>query len=111
MFKKISSFWEMIFGPSKETDEVRLKPREQKKKGFTPTYLIIAEDLNNKEQKVFEAAVYDLCVIAKSKQEYQKDILDILSSCLTKFQNQPARLSYIKEMMSAHGLDETIHNQ
>jgi len=110
MFKKITSLWEMIFGPSAEDGSINIKPRAQKKKGFTPTYLIIAEDLNNKEQKVFEASVYNLCVIAKTKPEYQKDIMDILELCLKKFQNQPSRVDYIKEALQAHDLDHFLHN-
>jgi len=110
MFKKISSFWEMIWGTPNEREHFSTQPQAQKKRGFTPTYLIIAEDLNNKTQKVFEAAVYYLCVIAKQKTEYQNDILKLLSTYLSKVQNYPERVSYIKEMLSYFDLDKFIHN-
>ncbi|MBR2299463.1 MAG: hypothetical protein IJ870_02685 [Alphaproteobacteria bacterium] len=109
MLKKISSFWEMIFGSS-DNDAVDLKTRAFKKNGITPAYLLIAEDLKNKKDQVFEAAVYELCVIAKLKPEYQNEIMDILNFYLEKTHSPTNRTEYIKNTLEAFSFDQVIHN-
>ncbi|HCU58607.1 MAG TPA: hypothetical protein DIC64_01360 [Alphaproteobacteria bacterium] len=110
MFKKISSFWEMIFGPSDEENAGDLKLHTYKKKGLTPTFFDIARDLSSKQDQVFEASVYNLCVIAKAKVEYQNEILKILSDYLVKRPKETKRAEYIKNTLSAFSLDEFLHN-
>lgn len=45
---------------------------------YTPTYKKIAEQLNSKQDQIFESAVYHLVKIASSSKKFQNDILDIL---------------------------------
>ena len=110
MFKKMTSFWEMIFSSGEEEKVNYCKNIHRNKKDVTPSYVEISKDLNSKENQVFEASVYYLCVIAKMKQEYQKDISEIVNMYLNKNKAKTSRVSYVLEMAKEHGLDEFIHN-
>ena len=94
MFKKTSCLGN-IFEANKE---------DCASKDFTPTYLLVAQDLNSREDQVFEAAVYYLCVIARQKQEYRKEIIALLKEEMKKNKAQSARTAYIKNMLKINEL-------
>ena len=76
-----------------------MQPRRQYKKDFTPSYVLIAKDLENKEEQVFEAAVYYLCTIASFKKDYASDIIGILNKTISENKKNPARVAYVEKMM------------
>jgi len=97
MFRSINSFLNMIF-KSAEKENLQ-KKNERGKKTFTPTYLLIQKDLENKQFQIFEAAVYYLCTIAAQKKKYQTDIIEILNKAILKEKPDSKRALYIKKMM------------
>ena len=82
MFKTINSFWKMIFNASQSENTIIKANRRVYKKNNTPTYVLIARDLESKHKQVFEAAVYYLGVIASLKKDYKDEIIDILNEAL-----------------------------
>ena len=97
MFRSINSFLNMIFKSSGKSNTQTAFRRYEK--DFTPTYILIAKDLENKESQIFEAAVYYLCTLAVLKKEYQKDILDILNKAALSNKKYPERSIYIQKML------------
>ncbi|MBR6408925.1 MAG: hypothetical protein IKS23_01605 [Alphaproteobacteria bacterium] len=96
MSKTAKSFWNMVYGFSKN---------QENQKDFTPTYLEISKNLNSKDEQVFQAAVYSLCVVANQKKEYQSQIVALLTQYLKKSKAPKSRISYIKKMMEEQGLN------
>ena len=101
MFDKISSFWRAIVGPAKS---VELSKDASAQKQNTPTYLLIAENLDDKNFEVFEAAVYHLCTIADIKTDYRADILRLLEAYAKKHSTPKDRLAYIEKMIKEKNL-------
>ena len=99
MFKTINSFWKMIFNASKSENEGAKANRRTHKKDYTPSYMLIARDLQSKHFQVFYAAVYYLCVIAVCKKEYKNDIIDILNKALKTYHTNAERVVCITQMM------------
>ena len=98
MFQKISSFWNHLFGQTESTEEgFFCKPLSNK---HTPSYILIAKDLENKSEQIFEAAVYDLCLIAAQKTSYQAAILNLLKSYIAKYPKAANRHQHIQKMLS-----------
>ena len=94
MFRSVNSFFKMIFSSAKQTgDGARVSVY---KKGFTPSYVLIAKDLENTEPQIFEEAVYYLCTIASLKKAYRVEISDILNKAAAK---NKVYAAYIEKMM------------
>ena len=94
MFRSVNSFFKMIFSSSKQIgDGAKISTY---KKGFTPSYVLIAKDLENEQPQIFEAAVYYLCTIAALKKAYRADILDILNKAASK---NKMHAGYIEKIM------------
>ncbi len=109
IYQKISSGFAKSVPSDHKNNLIKLVQNHQNKHNI-PTYQTIACDLLSNKQQVFEAAVYELCVIAHMKPHYQKPIFEILSSCIAQYKNDLNRIQYIKNMLSYHHLDEFIHN-
>ena len=110
MLRKMSSFWDILFGKEKRKKNESGKKYFTAKKGVTPTFWLISENLEDDKEQVFEAAVYYLCVIAKMKKEYQQDILNIFDAYLKRNKLQPIREAYVRDMLKKYGFLEFIHN-
>ena len=95
MFKKISSFWSAILGSEAKCECSKNLKCE---KGKTPTYLLIANDLDNPNFQVFEAAVYHLSTIAELKPQYRDNVLKILNEYLKKHALSE-RTAYIEKII------------
>lgn len=76
----------------------------KKKTSSTPTYLIIAKDLESPHEQIFEGAVYYLCKIAASKKAYCSDIKQILETYMRKNPEKTIRSAYIKKMLEKSAL-------
>ena len=98
MFRSINSFFNMIF-KSAERAETKKTSAHRCNKNLTPSYVLVAKDLESKEHQVFEAAVYYLCTIASFKKDYESDIVDILNKTARANKKQPTRVAYIEKMM------------
>jgi len=98
MFRSINSFFNMIFKSSEQVKD-DAQPRHRYKKDFTPSYVLIAKDLENKENQVFEAAVYYLCTIASFKKDYASDIIGILNKTISENKKNPERVAYVEKIM------------
>lgn len=94
MFRSVNSFFKMVFSSAKQTGD-GIKTIVYKK-GFTPSYVLIAKDLESGEPQIFEAAVYYLCTIAAFKKAYRADILDILKR---EASQNKAHAGYIEKIM------------
>lgn len=99
MFRSVNSFLNMIFKSSQGAKRGFENKQRRYKKDFTPSYVFLLKDLDNKEQQIFEATVYYLCTIAALKKEYQKDILDILNEAVSANKKHPERSLYIQKML------------
>ena len=95
MFRTINSFFNMIFKSSEQS----VGKVHRYKKNLTPSYVLIAKDLENKESQIFEAAVYYLCTIASLRKDCQADILHILNKAISENKKYPERVAYIEKMM------------
>ena len=78
---------------------------------YTPTYLLIARDLESPQDAVFEAAVYYLCVIANYKTNEKEPILKILNSTFHQKKLKASRRAYIEKLARLNDFFEVIHNQ
>lgn len=63
----------------------------------TPTYEIIAQDLNSEHDQIFEAGVWYLCKIASIKTAYSSPITNILKSYIASNPDSVARIGCIKK--------------
>lgn len=70
---------------------------KSKKDSYTPTYLVIAEQLGVDNNQIFFAAVFTLSRIAVSKKSYKKPILDILTNTLKDNNDNEDRTSYVSQ--------------
>ncbi|MBE6458311.1 MAG: hypothetical protein IJW72_04280 [Alphaproteobacteria bacterium] len=70
---------------------------------FTPPYLSLVEQLEVDDEQIFQAAVFNLTNIAKSRNRYSQDIIGILDNYLQKDSHKLERKDYV-----AHKLNE-IH--
>ena len=93
------------FSQADENDTSFTRKYRQEKQGYTPTFLLIANDLTSPQDKIFEAAVYYLCVIAKFKTEYRHDIFEILNGYLKNNLKQTKRINYIQKVLNQYELD------
>ena len=97
MFQKMGFFLDHLFktGDSSCDDFYCTNSKEKQ----TPTYVFIAKDLENKNEQIFEAAVYYLCTIALHKTNYQTNILSMLNTYAQKASTKANRRDYIQKMM------------
>lgn len=94
MFRSINSFFKMIFSTAEQNS---LRPKVNfYNKGFTPSYVLIAKDLESAKPQIFEAAVYYLCTIAALRKAYRTEIVDILRKAAS--QNK-IHAAYIEKAM------------
>ena len=77
---------------------------------YTPTYLLIARDLESPQDAVFEAAVYYLCAIAAHKTNEKEPILKILNSTFHQKHLKTSRREYIEKLARLNNFFEVIHN-
>ena len=105
MFKKISSLHRIIFNALKKEHVAYTRKSKVLQKDYTPTYLIVAKDMQSPHKQVFEAAVYYLCEIATLKKEFKSNIVEILSTFIQNNKYKSERTSYIKQMMSEYKLN------
>lgn len=98
MFQKINAFWSAIVDPS--TKNTTDAPSVCDKGAYTPTYLLMAKDLNSKESQIFEAAVFKLCITAAVKSVYRGAILKILNDYIKNNPTDANRREYITQCMS-----------
>lgn len=99
MFRSVNSFLNMIFKSSQGAKRGFENKQRCYKKDFTPSYVLIAKDLENKENQVFEAAVYYLCTIASFKKDYASDIIGILNKTISENKKNPERVAYVEKIM------------
>lgn len=99
MFKTINSFLKMISKASKTEISFKKNYRHVHKGDNTPSYLLIAHDLQSPHTQVFEVAVYYLAVIASLKKNYKDEIVNILNDALKANKNRPERTAYIENML------------
>ena len=76
---------------------------------FTPPYLVVAYQMLNKNNEVFESSVYYLCVIAKNMPKYKKDILRILKNYSEEHKKEQERVNYINSQIAEHNLKKNNH--
>ena len=97
MFQKIGKILHILYSTQKKQPcrSIFFK----KKYANTPTYLIIAKDLENPHEQIFEGAVYYLCKIAKLKKTYYNDIKKILTTYINSNPEKTIRSAYVKKML------------
>ncbi len=64
-------------------------------KNCSPTYLSISNNLNESNEQVFKAGVYNLTKIAINNQQYRKDILQILEEQLKNNKYSQRLMGYL----------------
>ena len=104
MFKKISSLHRIIFNALKKEHVSHAKKSKALQKDYTPTYLIVAKDMQSPHKQVFEAAVYYLCEIATLKKEFKSNIVEILNAFVQNNKHRSEKAAYIKQMMAEYKL-------
>ena len=106
MLNKISSFWKAIVGPSVKKNQGSTA-NGASALGCTPTYQLIARDLDAQKRQVFEATVYYLCMIAGLKPDYRAEILEILADYVKTHPNLTDRISYIEQLVIHNNLSSS----
>jgi len=63
---------------TRQTVTRNIRRQESASGQITPSYLLIAEQLNADHEQIFQAAVYNLVKIAQNRPRYRKNILSLL---------------------------------
>lgn len=71
---------------------------------YTKTYQLIARDLQNPQEAVFEASAYYLCTIASLKPTEQTEILQIMRAYLAPKNIPEKRRKYIEKLLNLNNL-------
>lgn len=71
---------------------------------LTSPYILIAKQLFNPKDVIFQAAVHYLCTIADVKPKYKQPILNILKAYVKDYQNNTPRISYLNQTIKKHKL-------
>lgn len=94
MFRSVNSFFKMIFSSAGQNS---FRPKINfYNKGCTPSYVLIAKELESPKPQIFEASVHYLCTIASLKKKYRADIIDLLNKDASRNKMHTA---YIEKVM------------
>ncbi len=72
----------------------------KRKDTFSPPYLSLAEQMQVEDEQIFNAAVYNMACIAKSRRQYRADILAIFNKYLESDKLRESKKEYIRRKIS-----------
>lgn len=71
---------------------------------LTPPYVLIASQLSDPKEPIFQMAVYYLCTIAVLTPKYKQPIISILKAYARDHLENTSRVSYLNQMIEKNNL-------